>query len=227
MEAALKSRAAANDCLLISVCHWMRGKPVVRTCPRLPDWTAAMHPCWASLFPMPILTTSGCWHTPLPIPVGMGAAARRILAAAAPFLPGNRPAPAPGWDFQSGQSFDIDPFQVTPFLVDHSAYDAYALLVDSGGTQVSSTVVIFVLMVRKAALFERLVVHPPMKVDALLLEGSSLGRLDDDQQFPTESDIEAQLVRIFSATDGLALVHTSAQNIDRVVSIMRASKTNR
>jgi ribonuclease J len=61
-------------------------------------------------------------------------------------------------------------------------------------------------------------------VDTLLLEGSSLGRIKDDQQFPSEGDIEEQLVKIFSATEGLALVHTSAQNIDRVVSIMRASK---
>ena len=58
----------------------------------------------------------------------------------------------------------------------------------------------------------------------LLLEGSSLGRLNDDQQFPTEADIETQLVQAFSTTEGLALVHTSAQNIDRVVSIMRACK---
>ena len=32
------------------------------------------------------------------------------------------------------------------------------------------------------------------------------------------------LVQIFSATEGMALVHTSAQNIDRVVSIFKASK---
>lgn len=77
---------------------------------------------------------------------------------------------------------------------------------------------------RKAVLVERLIENPPRDVDVLLLEGSSLGRLDDDQQFPTESDIETQLVQAFSATEGLALVHTSAQNIDRVVSIMRACK---
>ncbi len=51
------------------------------------------------------------------------------------------------------------------------------------------------------------------------MEGS-----DDDQHFPTEADIETQLVQAFSATEGLALVHTSAQNIDRVVSILRACK---
>lgn len=44
-------------------------------------------------------------HISQKIPVGMGSAARRILTTAAPFLPGNWPIPAKGWDFKSGQSF--------------------------------------------------------------------------------------------------------------------------
>lgn len=43
------------------------------------------------------------------IPVGMGPAARRILAAAAPFLPINWTVPSQGWDYQSGQSFEAFP----------------------------------------------------------------------------------------------------------------------
>ena len=162
-------------------------------------------------------------HISPEIPVGMGAAARRILKAAAPFLPGNWPTPAKGWNYQSGESFDIGPYHVTPFLVDHSAYDAYALQIESGGKSIFYSGD-FRAHGRKAALFDHLVANPPTNIDALLLEGSSIGRIGDDQNFSTESDIEAQLVQVFSAAEGLALVHTSAQNIDRVVSIMRASK---
>lgn len=157
------------------------------------------------------------------ISVGMGAAARRMIAAATPFLPGNWPTPAPGWEYQSGEPIDVGPFRITPFLVDHSAYDAYAFLIESGGKRLFYSGD-FRAHGRKAALFERFVARAPAHVDALLVEGSSLGRLNDDQKFPTEKDIEAELMRIFSAADGLALVHTSAQNIDRIVSIMRASK---
>jgi ribonuclease J len=157
------------------------------------------------------------------IPVGMGTAARRILAAAAPFMPGNPPTIAAGWDYESERSFDIGSFRITPFLVDHSAYDSYALLVESGGKRIFYSGD-FRAHGRKAGLFERFIACPPKNVDALLLEGSSLGRLSDDQKFPTEEDIEEQLVQIFSATAGLAMVHTSGQNIDRVVSIFRASK---
>jgi len=157
------------------------------------------------------------------IPVGMGAAARRILDAAVPFLPGNWPRPAKGWNYQSGNGFDVGPFRITPFLIDHSAYDAYALGIESGGKSVFYSGD-FRSHGRKAALFERLIQKPPKNVDALLLEGSSLGRINDDQQFPTEQEIESWLMNIFSTTEGLALVHASAQNIDRIVSIFRASK---
>jgi len=46
-------------------------------------------------------------HISQKIPVGMGVAARRILEAAVPFLPGNWPIPAQGWNFESRQSFII------------------------------------------------------------------------------------------------------------------------
>jgi ribonuclease J len=162
-------------------------------------------------------------HVSPDIPVGMGVAARNILAAAAPFLPGNWPIPAAGWDYRSEQSFGVGPFCVTPFLVDHSAYDAYALLIESGGQRLFYSGD-FRAHGRKGALFECLVAQPPENIDVLLVEGSSLGRLGDDQRFPSEADVESQLLEAFAATDGLALVHTSAQNIDRVVSIFRASK---
>jgi ribonuclease J len=162
-------------------------------------------------------------HISPKIPIGMGPAARRILTAAAPFLPGNWPIPAKGWDYQSGQSFEVGSFRITPILVDHAAYDAYALLVESGGKRLFYSGDLRTHG-RKGILVERLIANPPKDIDVLLLEGSSLGRLNDNQHFPTETDIETQLVQAFSTTEGLALVHTSAQNIDRVVSIMRACK---
>ncbi|PWB57827.1 MAG: MBL fold metallo-hydrolase [Nitrosomonadales bacterium] len=162
-------------------------------------------------------------HISPSIPIGMGAAARRILSAAAPFLPGNWPIPAPGWDYETGQSFATGSFRITPYLVDHSAYDAYAFLIEAGGKRLFYSGD-FRAHGRKSALFERLVANPPGGVDALLVEGSSLGRLGADEHFPTEAEIEAQLIQSFSATDGLAMVHTSVQNIDRIVSILRACR---
>lgn len=157
------------------------------------------------------------------IPIGMGPAARRILNAAAPFMRDSWRVPANGWDYISEKPLKIAPFTITPYLVDHSAYDAYALLIESDGKRLFYSGD-FRAHGRKGKLFDRLVANPPSPIDALLLEGSSIGRLNDDQSYPSEHDLEQALLDTFQQTDGLALVHTSSQNIDRVVTIMRASK---
>ncbi|MFG1285146.1 hypothetical protein [Xanthobacter autotrophicus] len=66
--------------------------------------------------------------------------------------------------------------------------------------------------------------RPPRGVDVMLMEGSSLGRLDADASFPTEAEIEAELTDVILRTPGMVLAATSAQNIDRMVSIFRAAK---
>ena len=162
-------------------------------------------------------------HISPEIPVGMGVAARRILKAAQPFMPGKWPAPENGPEFKSGIPFEMGPFTITPYLVDHSAYDAYALLIEADGKRLFYSGD-FRAHGRKAKLFYRMIAKPPGNIDAMLLEGSSLGRLHHDRQFPTETDLEVQFETAFRETSGLALVHCSSQNIDRIVSIMRASK---
>ncbi|ATD66082.1 MBL fold metallo-hydrolase [Luteimonas chenhongjianii] len=162
-------------------------------------------------------------HVAPSIPIGLGPAARRILAAAAPFMPRMWPVPSPGWTYESGKQFTVGPFTVTPYLVDHSAFDAYALLIEAGGDRLFYSGD-FRGHGRKAALFERLIRSPPANIDALLVEGSSLTRLPLDATFPTEAEIEGLLADALETTEGLAMVHTSAQNIDRIVSIFRASR---
>ncbi|WP_350151213.1 hypothetical protein [Devosia sp. RR2S18] len=58
----------------------------------------------------------------------------------------------------------------------------------------------------------------------MLMEGSSIGRIGEDESFPTESKLEEQFAQVFDATSGMALVACSAQNIDRVVTVYRAAK---
>jgi hypothetical protein len=77
---------------------------------------------------------------------------------------------------------------------------------------------------RKGSLFEALITNPPLNIDTVLLEGSSLGRLADDQSFPSEAALEEVFVDRFKDTAGMALVACSAQNIDRVVTVYRAAK---
>ena len=164
-------------------------------------------------------------HVSTALPIVTGSATRRILDAASAFVPGAisiaggiEDVP----DLVDRKTIHLGPFAITPFLVDHSAYDAYALLIEADGRRLFYSGDIRAHG-RKAALFERLLSQPPRPVHAMLMEGSSLGRLNPGQQFPTESAIEGQMVERFGP-DGFVGVCASAQNIDRVVSIYRACK---
>jgi ribonuclease J len=156
------------------------------------------------------------------LPVALGAATHRILKAAAPFVP-NPYFPTNAIEFTKGMPLEFGPFRVTPHLVDHSAYDAYALEVEADGRRLFYPGDIRAHG-RKGALFDRLVAHPPQSIDVMLMEGSSFGRLDPTHIFPEESSVEQRFVDLFQETDGLALVAASAQNIDRMVSLYRACK---
>ena len=161
-------------------------------------------------------------HVSPKIKIGMGASAKNILEAAAPFMPNKKTIPLKGWDFKSKVPIKIGEFVVTPYLVDHSAYDSYALKIESKGKSLFYSGD-FRAHGRKASLFKDLISNPPQNIDVLLMEGSSLGRIPETQQFQTEIEIENDLMNIFTQTRGLALVHTSGQNIDRIVSIFKAS----
>lgn len=156
------------------------------------------------------------------LPIITGEATARIMSAAAPFVPGAY-APSPVQHLRDRISFELGPFRITPFLVDHSAYDCHALLIEAGGRRLFYTADIRGHG-RKSKLFERLLNAPPTDIDTLLMEGSVLGRLDALSRFDTEAAIESQLVELCGRTPGLVLTAASAQNIDRVVSIFRAAR---
>lgn len=156
------------------------------------------------------------------IPIAMGAAARRILQRAADFMPVAVPALG-ALELKDRCPFDLGPFRITPYLVDHSAYDAYALLIEAGGKRVFYSGD-FRAHGRKSALFEKLVAHPPSSIDCLLLEGTSLSRCDEDARYAPEASLENAFVSAFNRIKGLPLVFASGQNIDRIVTIYRACK---
>ena len=152
----------------------------------------------------------------------MGAATERILAAAADFTPS-------GGKFENvihltdRKPIELGPFLITPYLMDHSAYDAYAVLVEADGKRLFYTGDLRGHG-RKGKLFERLLTDPPAGVDVLLMEGTTIVRAGTDDGFPTEADLETQMVDLFESTAGMPLVWCSGQNIDRLVTVFRAAK---
>ena len=156
--------------------------------------------------------------------VFMGRDASRMQEAASLFWPG---ASALGKTepLEHRVPINLGPFRVTPYLVDHSAYDAYALLVEADGERLFYSGDLRAHG-RKGKLFEQLLREGIDDLDVLLLEGTTLGR-PDDEIYPTEAEIEMQMAGIFQETAGLVLVWASAMNIDRLVTIFRAARRSR
>jgi len=123
--------------------------------------------------------------------------------------------------FESGKPFFIGDIEITPYLMDHSAFDAYAFLIkaDEKSLVYSGD---FRIHGRKTKAFDWFSHKAETNVDYLLLEGTSIGRVD--KNFPTETEIETEFVNTFKESKGINLIYTSGQNIDRLVSIYRACK---
>jgi ribonuclease J len=151
----------------------------------------------------------------------MGAAAERILHAAAAFLPTSVRLDNVQ-HLEDRTPITLPPFTITPYLMDHSAYDAYALLVEADGARLFYTGDLRAHG-RKGALFHKLVRSPPPDVSVLLMEGTTLGRSPQEKGL-TETELEARFVDLFRTTSGMPLVWCSGQNIDRIVTVFRACK---
>src|ERR1700674_4095799 len=125
--------------------------------------------------------------------------------------------------YQHRRRFEVGPFQITPFLNDHSAFDAYSFLVEADGQSLFYTADLRAHG-RKARLFDEFLRTAPRGVDMLLMEGTTIGRDDKKERTQTESELEDEIVESLKLTSGLALACFSAQNIDWFVTFFRASK---
>lgn len=124
---------------------------------------------------------------------------------------------------ESGKGFDIGDFKITPFLMDHSAYDAYAFLIEAEGKKIIYSGD-FREHGRKVNAFKYFLKVAPKNIDALILEGTMFGR--DNEEVKTEQQIEDQVNKLVMRNKGITLMNFSAQNIDRVVSMFRVAKRN-
>ena len=156
------------------------------------------------------------------VPVYIGQGAHAVMNAASSYVPNGTAFTDPNF-IADRTPIEIGPFRVTPYLVDHSAFDAYHLLVEADGKRVFYSGD-FRAHGRKRELFEAMVARPPKDIDVLMMEGTTIGRTGTDEGFATEDDLEAEFVQAFQETKGLHFVWTSSQNIDRLVTIFRAAK---
>jgi ribonuclease J len=149
-------------------------------------------------------------------PIFCGAATERLIKLTTAMFGKELPHTFTSW--KSGVTFEIGPFVVTPFLIDHSAFDAHMLLIEVGGRRILYSGD-FRTHGRKSVLVRRLMAAPPKRLDVLLMEGTNLG---SDKPCITEDDLEEAFVELFRSTTGRVFVAWSAQNVDRTVTLYRA-----
>jgi ribonuclease J len=155
------------------------------------------------------------------VTLAMGPVAARILREAE-FFTGRTPLPEPHWPLVDRQSFEIGPFKITPYQVEHSAFDSFALLVEAEGRRLFYTGD-FRAHGNDRDPWARLLADPPRGVDALLMEGTQIGG-GREGEGPSEADLRGTLARRFAEWPGLVLATWSSQNLDRLRTIYEAAR---
>ena len=114
-----------------------------------------------------------------------------------------------------------DTFKVKPFLTDHSSPEAFAFLIEADGKRVFYSGD-FRATGRKGVVFENLIKRPPPNIDLLLVEGTMVER--SNHLYPTEDSVEKAIVNVIKGQKNISFVISSAQNVDRFVSVFIACK---
>lgn len=123
--------------------------------------------------------------------------------------------------FEMYHPFYIKDMKITPYLIDHSAFDAATFEIVADGKSIVYTGD-FRRHGRKTGSFARFLKRVASSPDILLCEGTTLERSDELAQ--TESELEKEIAERLKHTDGIALFQCSSQNIDRLITFCRAAQ---
>ncbi len=158
------------------------------------------------------------------IPIYMSQGAKELIEISNIFTP-NKLNKINSKIIDSKKPFSIGDIRITPYTVDHSAFDALAFLLEADGKRLFYSGD-FRGHGRKSKLFGKMVSKPPKHVDCLLMEGSTLGR--EEQLYRDEIAVQNRIEEILKAADNITFFFASSQNIDRIVSAYKAClKTGR
>ncbi len=149
------------------------------------------------------------------IPVYIGKGAAEVTNAARRYL--NKPEYRFDGYYEAGKTVTIGDLNITPYLCDHSAFDAYMFHIACGEKSVLYSGD-FRANGRKS--FSALLRRLP-HADALIVEGTTLSRAAAEPK--TETELELLAAAEMAQTDGPVFVLQAATNIDRLVTVFRAA----
>ena len=156
------------------------------------------------------------------IPVYVGDGAKRIIYVSNIFLPGPSIGNKKYVKIETCKKGTIGDFTITPFSVDHSAFDSYAFLITYEDINILYTGD-FRIHGRKPGMYKKMMQYlKGVKIDYLIMEGTHIE--DKDSPYKNEKDVEKEILKIIKHTPNLVLANFSPQNVDRLVSFFRATK---
>lgn len=154
------------------------------------------------------------------IPIYLGEASKKLIEITAMFTSFSKGILKNTISIKSAIKFTIGTLSITPYLMDHSAFDAYGFCVESDNKRIFYSGD-FRDHGRKAKAFYWFLKNGPKDVDALLMEGTMISRVDETVL--QETEVEQELVKLAEATKNIVFTYSSSQNIDRIVSIYKAA----
>ena len=157
---------------------------------------------------------------PSHIPIYCGKVTQKLMELSSLISLSKNP-PFHATHFQNKEKMKLGSFTIEPYLVDHSAMDAYAFLIEAEGKTLFYTGD-FRGHGRKKWLFEEFIKNPP-EIDALMMEGTVVGPRSDEV-FISEQALEKEFIDVMQNCKGTVFVTAASQNIDRLVTIFRATK---
>ena len=124
--------------------------------------------------------------------------------------------------YKHGNAFNIGPFTIRPYMMDHSAFGASAYSITIAGQRILYSGD-YRAHGRKAKCFDYLLKNEPSEPDCLLVEGTTLGG-KHHVGFSSEQEVENAFYDKFISQRDAAFVIASGSNIDRTISLYKATK---
>jgi ribonuclease J len=155
------------------------------------------------------------------IPVYLSQGAKELIEISNIFTP-NKIKRLNAKVINTKKSFTIGGLTITPYVVDHSAFDALAFLIEGESKRLFYSGD-FRGHGRKSILFKQMLRNPPKDIDCLLMEGTSLGR--GEKLCRDENMVQKRIQEILKEGGNITFLFVSSQNIDRIVSAYKACLT--
>jgi ribonuclease J len=124
--------------------------------------------------------------------------------------------------FRRGHKFIIGRFVITPYLMDHSAAESFAFLVESEGKRVLYTGD-FREHGNKANAFKQFLANDMGPIDALITEGTQAGV----EKGPTEQEVMAQVEAKVDGRNGPLFFMCAGQDLNLLTSLSFLAKNTR